>query len=377
MSYVLEAGLSRDYYTDRIRHIEQDLRDLETGVFAVYRSKSHLINDWAATLEAMGDVPTDAICSTIVNRLIELQLTSGISWVYKSLPDKYKNTERSELTKLGNSLVIEDYSDLDNSTLYKPLPFQGIDLDHASHDKMQANEDHLRQLSREVRRRHNDYVQKMHERGIPIAEDSGDQSPISTPTPYTPKKGHLWKATTETAIEVKKLWDTYSQVTENIEAYPPRADGHETRDDCACETCEAEDLKLSEGMSLWTFYFAALREYMRPLADKKFAQSHMHWQRTEIMNSEHGKHAAAVLSKKTTYEGKTRALTREQVGDKQYDIYSKSVRFAAVLELTNYLVVTLPDRWRERIMGINIADRRNMVGPILSEGAFGSDKKNK
>lgn len=373
MPYVLEAGLSRDYYTQKISHIEQDLRDLETGIFAVYRSKSQLINDWAQALESMGE-PVDTICSQIVHRLITLDLTSGVSLCYKLLPDKYKNSERSELTKAG---FYKDSDNVEDSTLYKPPPFTGIDIKHASVDKLQANEDYYRQLSREVRRRHTDYVQVMWERGIPIAEDVGDQTPVSTPKPYNPKQGHLWKAVQETAIEVKKLYDTYNQVADNIEEYPPRMDGHERVPECSCEGCEAEDLRLSEGQNIWTFYYAALREYLRPLADKKFAQSHMHWQRTEIMNSEHGKHAAAVLSKKTTYEGKTRALTREQVGDKQYDIFNKSIRFAASLELTNYLVTTLPDRWRERIMGINIADRRNMVGPILSEGAFGSDKKNK
>ncbi len=376
---MLEAGLARDFYVQRIAHIEQDLRDLETGIFAVYRSKSALINEWATALESMGEIPVDTICSTIVHRLIELDLKSGIRYVYTLLDDKYKNQERSELTKAGfvKTDFKDDFEDVQDCTLYKPPPFVGIDLAHASPDKLQANEDYYRNLSREVRRRHTDYVQKMWERGIPIAEEAGNKDPVSTPTPYNPKKGHLWQATQETAIEVKKLWDTYNQITDNIYEYPPKADGHEKIPDCSCEGCEAEDLRLSEGMRIWYYYYSGLREYMRPLADKKFAQSHMHWQRTEIMNSEHGKHAAAVLSKKTTYEGKVRSLTREQVGDKQYDIYQKSIRFAATLELNDYLVRTLPDRWRERIMGINIADRRNQVGPILSEGAFGSDKKSK
>jgi len=371
---LLEAGLSKDYYLRKIAHIEQDLIEIEAGIKTLYRSKSALINDWACALEAIGEQATDTICSTIVNRLIELDLTSGVAYVYETLHPRFKNSERSELTKAGQGYYLSH--NVGNPRLYKGPPYEGLDPRHASPDKVQKMEEYYREIAREDRRRHTEYVQIMLQRGIPIVSDDDlEREPISTPKPYNPKQGHLWQATQECAIILAKLTDGYRQMAANIEDYPPRADGHEREVDCACQLCEQEDLNLATGMKTWSFYYSALHEYLRPLADKKFAQSHTHWQRTEIMNASHGKHAAAVLSKKDTYMGKVRALTREQVGDKQYDIYEKSIRYAASLELTNYLTITLPDRWRERIMSINVADRRADVGPILSEGAFGSDKK--
>jgi hypothetical protein len=169
-------------------------------------------------------------------------------------------------------------------------------------------------------------------------------------------------------------------MADNIKWYPPQSRNHEVRtpDDgtgCACNECELEDLELAKGLQYWNMFYQALYEFHRPYADKKFSSSYVKWFRTEILNNQHGKHAAAVMSKVTSYLGEERELTREQVGDKLTDLYKKMIRFAGALELQRWFVEDLPEVWHERLQVPCIADRKIRVGPILSESAFGSDKR--
>jgi hypothetical protein len=121
-------------------------------------------------------------------------------------------------------------------------------------------------------------------------------------------------------------------------------------------------------------YYGALYEYHRPFADKKFSASYVKWFRTEILNNQHGKHAAAVMSKVMSYLDEERELTREQVGDKLTDLYKKLVRFCGAMEMQRFIIEDLPEQWHEKMMVPCIADRKIRVGPILSESSFGSDK---
>jgi hypothetical protein len=249
--------------------------------------------------------------------------------------------------------------DVTNVTLFK-LPHEISNLRQAPADWLRENKQFYKEKIGELRRREREYDTVMKERGIPAIDD-GDREPESTLHPYDPKKGHLWAAAEQCYKALLKYAETFRQVMENIEQFPPQT--------------EEEDKKLAQGIAIWATVFEALNEYFRPFADEKYSQSFTRWWQTQILNAHHGKHAAAVMSKVNSYMNESRTLTREQVGDKQIDLYQSMIRFAGALECIQGIIVDFPEEWHHKLMVPCVADRKNRVHPILSEGAFGSDRR--
>lgn len=371
---VLEVGnvlqnQCNEYYDNKIKHIEQDLIDLEKGIVHLYDKKSTLINQWGHCLECKGIRP-DLICEIIVNRLIELDLKKGINYVYKLLPSRYKDP-----TRVDNGALSHDDDWAPEYSGHIKLPHNLQNLARAPKEQLQDNERFIRDHIREWRRRHNEYTTMMHQRGIAMVDDD-DHDVISTPQPYNPKQGYLYQEARKCAEILYKFGDTYKQITENIYNYPPQSTTHEVRQpECSCQACEAEDQALAKGLSYWVMYYSALFEYHRPFADKKFSQPYTGWFKTEILNKHHGKHAAAVMSKVVSYLGEERSLTREAVGDSLVTLYKKLIQFAGAFEMTMAIIDGLPKEWHERLMVPVIAHRKIKLSPILSDSAFGSEAK--
>jgi hypothetical protein len=366
---VLEGVESREYYTNKISSIKQDIKDNENGIKSLYNKKSDLILGWAKCLDELGDIPTEQICTTIVNELIFMDCKRGVSHVYTVLPDKYKAHDKAELGLLGADARWdkEEKSTIDsllnNSRDFVKLPNEIINLNTAPPEDLQQNQEFLAGQIKELKRREQEYTNTMRDRHIARVSNQKDADIESTPRPYDPVKGHFYKSMQGLSEDLQEASDTCSDIADKIEYYPPET--------------EAEDKKLAEGVEAWRTLFQWFNEHLRPYADLKFSQTYPDWWYTEELNRDYGKHAAAVKSKIATLSGGFRSLTREQVGDKSVDLAEKALHFKGMLELANkafgFLQKDAPS-YHKRRMAPSVATRKENVGPKLSESAFGSSK---
>lgn len=363
MQFEVLQGKTPDYYHTKIAGIKQDIQDGEKGIVGLYQKKSELIKAWAMCLEELGELEVNTICRVIIKELIDLDCKRGIAYVWEILDPKYKRDWKHDAAGVGNEEVDTKlgFPSFDAGKFLE-LPNEIISLETAPPEDLQENEDYLSKHVKEAKRRWQEYIDAMKRRRVArIGQKESDV--ISTPQPYDINHGHFYEAMVGLAEDCNDLSETCRDISEKIERYPPEN--------------EKEDKLLANGAKAWRPLFQWINEHMRPYADLKFSQSYPDWFKTEELNRDYGKHAAAVMSKVSTLTGQYRALTREQTGDLVPKLAEKALNFKSVLEIANkafQLMQKDMPHWHKRRVAPSIATRKEMVGPRLSESSFGSDK---
>lgn len=370
---VLRNIKQRDYYLDKIDAIKQDIKQNESGIAGLYSSKAALVTGWATCLDELGDVQREMIASTIIHELKSMDCKHAYKHIYKILGPEYKRDYKQDLVGVGE----EDEETKVSFDTFRPeefsipLPCEVISLETAPPEDLQKNEERIADVVKDWKRRWQEYINTMHERGIARAGQK-ESDVIGTPRPYDPSYGFFYQELVGLPLEGKKggicedleaLSKTIRDTASKIGEFPPAT--------------QKEDKELAEGIKPWRFLFQKLNEHMRPYADEKFSQSYVDWWATEALNRDFGKHAAAVKSKVVTVSGKLRGLTREQVGDKIPDLAEKALNFHGTLEIADkafkLFQKDLPN-WRRKRLDPSVGERKYNVGPKLSESAFGSGK---
>ncbi len=365
---ILPGVGQRDYYVSKINSIKQDILDNENGIKLVYSKKSELIRGWAQCLEELGDVQTDKICSVIIDELIKMDCKRGIAHVYTVLDYKYKQHDKAEAGLVGAEARWDKEEPvpvdvlLNNSRSYVNLPNEVISLNTAPPEDIQENEEFLARQIKELKRRQQEYIDAMKNRHI-ARQGQKESDIISTPQPYDIVHGHFYGEMVGLADDLQDASDTCRDIAKKIERYPPET--------------EAQDQKLADGIKSWRPLFQWFNDHLRPYADLKFSLNYVDWFKAELLNRDYGKHAAAVKSKVETLSGQFRSMTREQIGDKQVIIADKAVQFKGLLDIANkafeLFQKNMPD-WHRTRVAPSVFTRKEMVGPRLSESAFGADK---
>lgn len=362
MQFEVLQGKTPDYYHTKIAGIKQDIQDGERGIVGLYQKKSDLIRAWAVCLEELG-TETNTIARTIVNELIKLDCRRGVNHAYDVLDKKYKRDYRHDLSGVGNE---EIESNVGFPTLevgkFLELPNEIVSLETAPKEDLQENEEALAKLVKETKRRWQEYIDAMRRRGI-AREGQRESEVTGTPQPYDIVHGYFYQEMMGMSEDLINTGQTCRDIAEKIERYPPET--------------QKEDRLLADGIKSWRPLFQWYNDQLRPYADLKFSMSYPEWFKAELLNRDYGKHAAAVKSKVETLSGQWRSMTREQIGDKQIVIANKAVEFKGMLEIANkafeLFQKNLPS-WHRRRVAPSVATRKEMVGPKLSESAFGSDR---
>jgi hypothetical protein len=369
---VLQNIEQSDYYDKKIQEIESGFRDNESAIVAAFGDKSELFNSYCLCLEnkhRLGTYPApiDTICSYVIKRLTKLGCTRGARTAYRHIPQRFKNAEMSDLASIPNhdegSLTNDSAFDLQNSvSAFLSLPKDVVSLATAPTEDIQENEEALGKLVKESKRRWQEYIDAMRQRGIArVGQKESDVE--GTPRPYDPIHGYFYNQMVGLADDTANLSKSCRDISEKIEYYPPET--------------QKEDRMLADGIASWRTLFQWVNEHLRPYADLKFSQSYPDWWQTELLNKDFGKHAAAVKSKVATLSGGYRGMTREQVGDKIPDLADKALNFKGLLEIANKaftLMQTTMPAWRKRRLDPSVGTRKENVSPKLSESAFGSSK---
>lgn len=358
-----------DFYCDtKIAEIKQELQADEQ---AHILNKKERIIKWAELLENKAvngsyNKPVETITAHIVEELRSMQCLSGMPYIYRILPDRYKQAK-----------YIPNLSEAFDKDANVPLGEHGsninISLPHivsyetASHNDLMEFIEKSDDLEHEYDRRSND-IRSEKNKAVCVAKTNGWPLRIKTPDvertelPFTKFKGKFWEVNAWWYEEVVGLAKTLKDISTNLEDYP------------------ITDLKwneeAAEAVADIAEMFAGIGDYMRPYADKKWAQDLPQWFETEIKFKHMGKHGAAVKSKIPAWDDPEalRPLTREQVGDRIYKLHAEQLRWSeTVKKLTKW--ARIYSQWRrDGKMDNVIAKRRIKVGPKLSSSAFGSDK---
>ena len=103
--------------------------------------------------------------------------------------------------------------------------------------------------------------------------------------------------------------------------------------------------------------------FLQPLKDEKWSQSWPKWWKTQILNIDHGKHAAT-MSSGISHSGQRRGLTREQVGDRAIKSYEEAIKFSRAVQLFLHL-----NEYHAKFIEPRILDRKIKMSDKLSNSA--------
>lgn len=358
------------------QHCIQNLSMLEGEHRALEKSMTEQLKHWAknlARLSELGqyDEPINHICATICRELAQKNLFGSIALARRELDSIYKQGEFTP-HNLPSSQVEFDTSvpavepnnpNWDSHIFNSPHYQQPPQFDYV-HDQVQQgpvipeksidlmSDDELRDYTEaistkerkdreahlESRRRAREARERCHLKKIALSpefETLGAEDHVSALSPDSGPSA-AWEA-------CLKVEEAYGKLADKLYRWrPPKK--------------IADDLKLA---------FEEEADFLKTFIDEKYRECQPAWWIVQCNNIFHGKHAAAIMAACPISEKEKRALTREQVGDRQAEDLLKAVRFVAAQKAKVKLWW-----WFHEMNRKGIARRAKELNPVLSEKSF-------
>lgn len=329
------------------------------------RSSKQIVQEWAFHMEALfelgaSDIPVNMICSYINRTLVDMLGSSRWeSAVFHALDDRYKQEAYQKAGLLSHDVFYQNKVDLAASlaqaTIYETLRDESIVEEFKKLSPHQKREC-IPKLAGIEKMLEKDVI----DAGLRLIDDDSSKKhsdPISTKFPE-PRITTFYE-------EIQRGHKVLDALAEKVKAFPPS---------------DLDSEKFREALSvLWDLWSSG--------TDNKWRASTMRWFRIIKSRFEHGKHAAAVLNFTKTnickdcgnemdeseYEHSkcfscgsenavTRALTREQVGDRQEHIVELAFRTCKYIPWIAEIALWQL-KWKDR----RNAKRSTDLRPKLSE----------
>lgn len=329
------------------------LKELEHQEEKLYGQKKEMLLQLVDNYEQLarnGDykLPLNHICATICSELRAREMWATDRYARDVIPSRFKQTEYDPTSNDKETETDDSRSD---SYAYSepPKPFNPLDdiaqkkpIDEMDDEELREITEkswkinkQMREQSREVSRRADNYLEECIKRKVAVDEDVVHVNGEEKFTTLVEESGEsqLYHALKYYAKVIDKSAD-------KVFKFKPK----------------------DKQARAWAKAVMTMAELWKPWADEKYRKDSISWMLVQMDNLAHGKHAAATMNSTITSDGQKRALTREQVGDKFEAVFQQAVRFT-----TAFGDMVALHRWHLATMEKGIGSRAIKMHGRLSE----------
>lgn len=328
--------MAREYECVHLSDIEDAAtRGHEILMREIYTPKQDRIKKFADTLAERIDLK-----DPMLDISDKKQISAYIKGKYRELgvPESVVNNINDYLPEEYKRQYVKDEQDNGDGT-FTEIRDSGSDIKKLDNLRLQEEDEKLAEEEKELRAK----LARVRDVKAIVQEEASERhlslpsmrsEVISTPKPD--------QADTEFSNVLIDISNTFMEVARKVIEFPPSPEDAER-------------------------YAKAGRVYLsilKPLTDLKYTKDYRGWLETIKTFEEYGKHAAAVKNAIQTPAGTKRPLTREQVGDKAFEVLEGAIELYNV----DPLLVALAEHHR-RYKEPHIAERKVNLHDTLSERA--------
>jgi hypothetical protein len=369
----VEYVTKRKNKSDRLKELikkEAELLDqfvnLENQTNIIFKTKKQIIQEWAKVLGEQNDLgyfryPKHTICNYICQVVKENGYGMSSSWIMECLDTEYKNPESSMSGAMGAQARYSKtvWNESESNPIVNPdVPTKmptfiehNVPLSQLTKEELINAGLSLREIQKKVEKDVKAYKKHCEFFNIKLPEEDKPDV-ISTEKPNS-KQTVIWKSLTKFHKKLETFTDSVEELANKTYEYPPT----EYDDKFQEEIAEVID-KFSDEL------VDPLTEFIQPLKDEKWTQSWIKWWRTQILNINHGKHAAGTMSAEKSHKGERRGLTREQTGDRAEKSYEVAIKMTRAIPILMHLCDI-----HSKFVQPRILDRKIKMHDKLSDSA--------
>lgn len=329
---------------DRLRELikrEEELlaqfTSIEDQTVILSKTKKEIILEWASVLEELQTLghykyPVHTICNYLCHLVKERGYGMSTSWIMECLDSKFKDPESSSSGAMGaqarySKTVWKEANPIINPDTPTKVPSfveHNVPLSQLNKEELINTGLSLREIQKQVEKDVKAFRKHCEFFGIKLPEEE-KVSVISTEKPDA-HKTVIWQSLVKFHKKLQTFTDSVEELTNKTFEYPPDTYDHKMQEEIA-EIIDTFTDNLVD----------PLNEFITPLKDEKYTQSWIKWWKSQILNINHGKHAAGTMSAELSHKGERRGITREEIGDREEKCYEMAIKMTRAIPLLAHL----------------------------------------
>lgn len=321
----------------------------------IIKSKKEMIVEWAKILEELSTLgyyqwPIHTICNYMCHVVQQRGYSISTPYVIEVLESKYKDPDLSYAGTVSAEVRVATINTEREIIKVPELIEHNVTYSQMSPDELRNVITRYDEIGKKTEKDKKTAIKNAEFRGIPVPKESTPDT-ISTDK-ETEKQTTMSKALRKMHGRMNTFTDSIKELAVKVEEFPPDYD-------------KGVQDEISDVIDIFCDQIIEpFNSFLQPLKDEKWSQSWPKWWKTQILNLNHGKHAAATMSAGMSHLGQKRSLTREQCGDVQEKAYNEAIKFSRAVQMFMHL-----NEYHEKFIQPRIMDRKIRMSSKLSESA--------